>query len=302
MKIYKRLIDSTLREMVPISQVQCGFMPERSTTDAIFIARQVMEKYREKQKPCYLAFLDLEKAYDRLARAEIWNALRGRGVPERLITVIRDMYKGSKAAIRTPHGVARKADITVGERSLRTILYADDIALVANSQEELKEEEQLSEQCAGSILDCRGKAIEKVEEIRYLGGDRSEEGSVPLGKAPQRQLHAAEMRVLRWAYGCTRRDRVRNEDVRTVMRTAQIQLKMREQRLRWYGLKTEDHPIRLALDFEAPGKRSRGAPRKRWKDAIKGDLAKVGAAAGDALDRMRWRQILRAASPATAWD
>ncbi|VDP04192.1 unnamed protein product [Heligmosomoides polygyrus] len=46
-----------LREMVAISQVQWGFMPERSTTDAIFIARQVMEKYREKRKPCYLAFL-----------------------------------------------------------------------------------------------------------------------------------------------------------------------------------------------------------------------------------------------------
>ncbi|VDO88509.1 unnamed protein product [Heligmosomoides polygyrus] len=69
MKIYKRLVDSRLREMVPISQVQWGFMPERSTTDAIFIARQVMEKYREKRKPCYLAFLDLEKAYDRPARA-----------------------------------------------------------------------------------------------------------------------------------------------------------------------------------------------------------------------------------------
>uniref|UniRef100_A0A183GWI8 Reverse transcriptase domain-containing protein n=1 Tax=Heligmosomoides polygyrus TaxID=6339 RepID=A0A183GWI8_HELPZ len=75
MKIYERLVDSRLREMVHISQLQRGFMPERSTTDAIFIARQVMEKYREKRKPCYLAFLGLEKACDRLARAVIWNAL-----------------------------------------------------------------------------------------------------------------------------------------------------------------------------------------------------------------------------------
>ncbi|VDP42058.1 unnamed protein product [Heligmosomoides polygyrus] len=73
-----------------------------------------MEKYREKRKPCYLAFLDLGKAYDRLAQAVIWNALRGRGVQESLITVIRDMYEGSKAAIRTPNGVTRKVDITVG--------------------------------------------------------------------------------------------------------------------------------------------------------------------------------------------
>uniref|UniRef100_A0A183GIV8 Reverse transcriptase domain-containing protein n=1 Tax=Heligmosomoides polygyrus TaxID=6339 RepID=A0A183GIV8_HELPZ len=179
MKIYERLVDSRLREMVPISQVQWGFVPERSTTDAISIARQVMEKYREKRKPCYLAFLDLEKAYDRLARAAIWNALRGRGVPKRLITVIRDMYEGSKAAIRTPHG----------EGPLRTILYADDIALVADNQEELEEKVQLwqrahadnglrlnvkktkfisSEQCAGSILDCQGGTIEKEGPLRTI--------------------------------------------------------------------------------------------------------------------------------------
>ncbi|VDP34785.1 unnamed protein product [Heligmosomoides polygyrus] len=126
-----------------------------------------------------------------------------------------------------------------------------------------------------------------------------------LGKAQQRQLHAAEIRMLKWACGWTRRDRVRNEDVRAVMKTAPIQLKMREQRLRWYGhilRRPEDHPTRLALDFEAPGKRSRGAPRKRWKAVIKRDLAEVGATADDALDRMRWRQIARSADPATARD
>ncbi|VDO25755.1 unnamed protein product [Heligmosomoides polygyrus] len=54
---------------------------------------------------------------------------------------------------------------------------------------------------------------------------------------------------------------------------------MREQRLRWYGhalRRPEDHPTRLALDFEAPGKRPRGASRKRWRDVIKRDLAEVG--------------------------
>ncbi|VDP40175.1 unnamed protein product [Heligmosomoides polygyrus] len=78
------------------------------------------------------------------------------------------------------------------------------------------------------------------------------------------------------------------------MKTAPIQLKTREQRLRWYGhvlRRPEDHPTRLALDFEAPGKRPRGAPRKRWKDAIKRDLAEVDATADDALDRMRMETV-----------
>ncbi|VDO91084.1 unnamed protein product [Heligmosomoides polygyrus] len=111
--------------------------------------------------------------------------------------------------------------------------------------------------------------------------------------------------MLRWACGWTRQDRVRNEDVRTVMKTAPIQLKMREQRLRWYGhilRRQEDHPTKLALNFEAPGKRLRGAPRKRWRDVIKRDLAEIGAAPDDALYRMRWRRITKAADHATARD
>ncbi|EYC00665.1 hypothetical protein Y032_0114g462 [Ancylostoma ceylanicum] len=69
MKVYERLLDSRLRDMVEIAADQFGFTPERSTIDAIFIARQVMEKYREKNKPCHIAFLDMEKAYDKLPRA-----------------------------------------------------------------------------------------------------------------------------------------------------------------------------------------------------------------------------------------
>lgn len=71
-----------------------------------------MEKYQEKREPCYLAFLDLEKVYDRLLRPVLWKALRGRGSfihvlhdsdRARMITVIKDMYEGLKAAMWTPH-------------------------------------------------------------------------------------------------------------------------------------------------------------------------------------------------------
>uniref|UniRef100_A0A7I4YJN9 Reverse transcriptase domain-containing protein n=1 Tax=Haemonchus contortus TaxID=6289 RepID=A0A7I4YJN9_HAECO len=53
----------------------------------------------------------------------------------------------------------------------------------------------------------------------------------PVSKAHEGQLHFAEMRMLRWACGWTRLDRVRNEDVRTAMQTGPFLLKMREQRL-----------------------------------------------------------------------
>ncbi|VDP32667.1 unnamed protein product [Heligmosomoides polygyrus] len=68
-KIYERLVDSRPRKMVPISQVHWGFIPRGPPRTPSFIARQVMEKYREKRKPSYLVFLNLEKAYDRLSRA-----------------------------------------------------------------------------------------------------------------------------------------------------------------------------------------------------------------------------------------
>ncbi|EYC19017.1 hypothetical protein Y032_0025g1118 [Ancylostoma ceylanicum] len=62
MKIYGRLLDRRLRDMLEIASYQFGFVPKRSTIDAIFIVRQVVEKYREKNKPCHVTFLDLEKA------------------------------------------------------------------------------------------------------------------------------------------------------------------------------------------------------------------------------------------------
>ncbi|VDO91319.1 unnamed protein product [Heligmosomoides polygyrus] len=98
--------------------------------------------------------------------------------------------------------------------------------------------------------------------------------------------------------GWTRRETMRNKDVRAVVKTAPIQLKMREQHLRWYGnilRRPEDHRMKLALNCEAPKKRPRGVPRKRWKDVIKKDLAEIGTTPHDALDKMRWRQITRIA-------
>ena len=52
--------------------MQCGFMQGRGTTDAIFILRQLQEKHLVAGKPLYLAFIDLEKAFDRVPREVIW--------------------------------------------------------------------------------------------------------------------------------------------------------------------------------------------------------------------------------------
>ena len=63
MKMWERVIDRRIRQEVQISQQQYGFMPGKSTMDAIFALRMMIEKYREGQKELHCVFIDLKKAY-----------------------------------------------------------------------------------------------------------------------------------------------------------------------------------------------------------------------------------------------
>ena len=65
-KFLELVLDSSIRKMVNIEDMQFGFVPGRGTTDAIFIFRQLQEKYFAANKPLYIGFVDLEKAFDRV--------------------------------------------------------------------------------------------------------------------------------------------------------------------------------------------------------------------------------------------
>ena len=65
----------------------------RGTTDAIFIVRQLQEKYLAKNKELWMAFVDLEKAFDRVPREVVWWALRYLGVDEWIVSVIEPNVK-----------------------------------------------------------------------------------------------------------------------------------------------------------------------------------------------------------------
>ena len=82
MKVIERVIDKLLRERIDIDEMQFGFVPGRGTTDAIFLLRQLQEKYLGKRKNLYLAFVDLEKAFDRVPRRVVWWAMKKLGVDE----------------------------------------------------------------------------------------------------------------------------------------------------------------------------------------------------------------------------
>jgi hypothetical protein len=91
-KLWERVIEHRLRGMTYITINQFRFMPGRSTMEAIFLIRQVMERYKEQKKDLHMVFIDLEKAYDKIPRNLMWWALDKHKVPTKYVTLIKDMY------------------------------------------------------------------------------------------------------------------------------------------------------------------------------------------------------------------
>ena len=73
-KVLERIVDGLIRQVVSIDISQFGFVPGRGTTSAIFVVRQLQEKYLAANKRLYMAFVDLEKAFDRhlVGTKETW--------------------------------------------------------------------------------------------------------------------------------------------------------------------------------------------------------------------------------------
>ncbi|KAK3541624.1 hypothetical protein QTP86_033058, partial [Hemibagrus guttatus] len=71
MKLWERVVEARLRKVVEICEQLYGFMPRKSTTDAIFALRILMAKYRDGQRELHCVFVDLEKAYNRVPREEL---------------------------------------------------------------------------------------------------------------------------------------------------------------------------------------------------------------------------------------
>ncbi|KAL5133996.1 LINE-1 retrotransposable element ORF2 protein [Glycine soja] len=163
MKLWERVIERRLRKETQVTENQFGFMPGRSTMEAIYLLRRVMEQYRMAQQDLHLIFIDLEKAYDRVPREILWKALEKKGVRVAYIRAIQDMYDRVSTSVRTQDGESDDFPITIGlhqgstlspylftlildvlteqiqEIAPRCMFFADDIVLLGESREELNE-------------------------------------------------------------------------------------------------------------------------------------------------------------------
>jgi len=110
-------------------------------------------------------------------------------------------------------------------------------------------------------------------------------------------LRVAEIRMIRWMYGYTRMDRIRNEVIRDLVKVAPIEDKMRETRLRWFGhvkRRSVDAPVRSCERINTPaGRRGRGQPKKSLDEVIRDDLKVVGLTKNWAQDRRLWRDRIK---------
>jgi len=112
MKLWERVIERRLRKYVLISENQFGFMPGRSTIEAIYLLRRLMGLYRDRKVDLHTVSIDLEKAYDRVPREVLWRCLKKKGVSPVYIPVVKDTYEGGRTSVRTPRGVTN--DFFVG--------------------------------------------------------------------------------------------------------------------------------------------------------------------------------------------
>ena len=152
--------------------VQTGFRKGRGTRGQIASIHCIIEKAREFQKDIYLCFIDYAKAFDCVSHNKLWKILKEMGISDHLTCLLRNLYAGQEATVRTGHGtdwsqigkgvrqgcilspclfnfyaeyimrnaglVEAQDGIKIAGRNINNLRYADDTTLMAESEEELR--------------------------------------------------------------------------------------------------------------------------------------------------------------------
>ena len=165
LKLLERVLDARIRRRVgDFGEVQQGFRKGRGTTDGMYVLRQMVEQRLEVQGSMALGFVDLEKAFDTVSREMVMPMLRWMGVPEAEVRMVEGTYEKTTARVVVGEGASEEFEVKIGLRqgsvwspllfiavldlisrktvvkdAIKKLLYADDLALVANGKQELQE-------------------------------------------------------------------------------------------------------------------------------------------------------------------
>ena len=228
MKVLERVVKGLIRQRVEIDEMQCGFMSGRGTTDAIIIVRQLQEKHLAANKPLYMAFVDLEKAFDRVPRDVIWWAMRKLGTDEWLVRLVQSMYKDVRSRVRVGDGYSEEFGVGMGvhqgsvlnplifiivlealSREFCTgcpwkLLYADDLMISAESMEELlvKMQTWKTEMEKKGLRVNMGKT--KIMESGINLDVLKKSGSTPVVSVSQELVALMQSSVVAASAGCIR--------------------------------------------------------------------------------------------------
>ena len=103
LKIIQARIQQYVNRELP--DVHAGFRKGRGTRDQIANICWIIKKAREFQKNIYFCFIDYAKAFDCVDHNKLWKILKEMGIPDHLTCLLRNLYAGQEATVRTGHGI-----------------------------------------------------------------------------------------------------------------------------------------------------------------------------------------------------
>ena len=105
-KVMLKILQARLQQYVnrELPDVQAGFRKGRGTRDQIANIHWIIEKAREFQKNIYFWYTDYAKAFDCVDHNKLWKIFKEMGIPDHLTFLLKNLYAGQEATVRTAHG------------------------------------------------------------------------------------------------------------------------------------------------------------------------------------------------------